>query len=164
MKENIAETRPVLAVLASREDSRALLGILGRSGYSLGCVSTWREAETLLRPSPPMGVVICGSGLSDGHRWLDVLAATQRMPMPPKVIVVDRLADGALWAEVLNLGCYDLLMTPFEPQEVRRVVSMAWDSWKRDSERAAARRKAAKAAKPSVQPSHRVLTAGGSSY
>ena len=49
------------------------------------------------------------------------------MSIPPQLIVADRLADDALWAEVLNLGGYDLLMTPFEPEEVLRVVSMAWD-------------------------------------
>jgi hypothetical protein len=38
------------------------------------------------------------------------------MPIPPQLIVADRLARDGLWAEVLNLGCYDLLMTPFKPK------------------------------------------------
>ena len=58
------------------------------------------------------------------------------MSIPPQLIVADRLADDALWAEVLNLGGYDLLMTPFEPEEVWRVVSMAWDFREREVERA----------------------------
>jgi DNA-binding response OmpR family regulator len=35
------------------------------------------------------------------------------------------LADEALWAEVLNLGGYDVLTKPFDPKEVHHAVSMA---------------------------------------
>ena len=49
-------------------------------------------------------------------------------PTPP-LIVADHLGDERLWAEVLNLGCYDLLLKPFEAKEVLRVVSAAWQSW-----------------------------------
>jgi len=51
-----------------------------------------------------------------------------------QVIVADRLADEALWTEALNLGCYDVLMTPFDAQKVLRVVAMAWDFWRRGLE------------------------------
>src|ERR1019366_5350356 len=40
-----------------------------------------------------------------------------------------RLADERLWAEVLNLGWYDVLATPFDADEVYRVMSYAVDSW-----------------------------------
>jgi hypothetical protein len=43
-----------------------------------------------------------------------------------------------LWAEVLNLGGYDLLMKPFEEAEVYRVVGLAWLFWKDHVERRAA--------------------------
>ena len=57
------------------------------------------------------------------------------------LIVTDRLADERLWAEVLNLGGYDLLLKPFDPEEVLRVVNSAWTSWKLTS--AKSRRRAA---------------------
>jgi hypothetical protein len=41
---------------------------------------------------------------------------------PPNFIVFSCLADEFLWAEVLNLGGFDVLMTPFEPEEVLRVA------------------------------------------
>jgi FixJ family two-component response regulator len=41
------------------------------------------------------------------------------------VIVTSRLADDCLWAEVLNLGSYDLLMKPFDGEETVRVLAMA---------------------------------------
>ncbi len=49
----------------------------------------------------------------------------------PNLIVTSRLADEGLWAEVLNLGGYDVLAQPFDAEEVYRVVFLAWDEWKR---------------------------------
>jgi hypothetical protein len=34
-----------------------------------------------------------------------------------------------LWAEVLNLGGYDVLLKPFDRAEVVRVAGMAWRCW-----------------------------------
>ena len=42
------------------------------------------------------------------------------------MIVTSRLADDRLWAEVLNLGGYDVLAKPFDASEVARVVGTAW--------------------------------------
>ena len=53
--------------------------------------------------------------------------------------MASRLADEAFWAEVLNLGAYDVLMKPFDATEVFRVVSLAWLSWKNDRERLVSR-------------------------
>jgi DNA-binding response OmpR family regulator len=51
------------------------------------------------------------------------------------LIVCSLLADDRLWAEVLNIGGYDVLMKPFLPIEVTRVVRMAARQvrWKRQS-------------------------------
>jgi DNA-binding response OmpR family regulator len=39
--------------------------------------------------------------------------------------VTSRLADERLWAEVLSLGGYDVLMKPFDVSEVYRVIRLA---------------------------------------
>jgi DNA-binding response OmpR family regulator len=49
----------------------------------------------------------------------------QTLDYPPPLIVSDRLADERLWAEVLNLGAYDLLAMPFDAKEVLHAVSAA---------------------------------------
>jgi len=46
--------------------------------------------------------------------------------------VYSRLADESLWAQVLNLGGFDVLMTPFEPAEVLRVTFAACRRWEYD--------------------------------
>jgi len=49
---------------------------------------------------------------------------------PPVIIVASGMANDSLWGEVLNFGGYDLLMEPFERNEVYRVISLAWLHWK----------------------------------
>jgi DNA-binding NtrC family response regulator len=66
----------------------------------------------------------------------------------PQFIVADPGADEDLWVEVLHFGCYDLLRTPFDPEQALRVVSRAWDFWKREQTRLAA---LSKLAQPSEQ-------------
>jgi hypothetical protein len=65
--------------------------------------------------------VICERSLPDGE-WKDLLGKT------PRLIVTSYAADESLWAEVLNLGGYDVLAQPFDEQEVRRVVALAGGS------------------------------------
>ena len=94
---------------------------------SQGC----RQALQLLS-SKTVGVLICAQDLPDGH-WEDLLLAGGGLTVPPSVIVCSRAADECLWAEVLNLGGYDVLIKPFDRQEVLRVTSSAWQCWKRQS-------------------------------
>jgi DNA-binding response OmpR family regulator len=44
---------------------------------------------------------------------------------PPQLIVTSRTADESLWAEVLNVGGYDVMAQPFEQYEVERVIASA---------------------------------------
>jgi DNA-binding NtrC family response regulator len=70
-------------------------------------------------------LVICDHRLPDGG-WKSVLAALDSMEDRPVLIVSSRLADERLWAEVLNLGAFDLLLgSPFVPEEVLRVTESA---------------------------------------
>jgi DNA-binding response OmpR family regulator len=62
--------------------------------------------------------------LPDGD-WRNILAGLARLSSAPKLIVTSRLADDALWAEVLNLGGHDVLAKPFDTEEVLRVVGYA---------------------------------------
>jgi hypothetical protein len=76
-----------------------------------------------------VAVVICERYERDGC-WRDVLEGTQKVPAPPSLIVCSRLADDYLWADVLNLGGYDVLVKPFDREEVLRVAYLAWHAWK----------------------------------
>jgi hypothetical protein len=73
-------------------------------------------------------VVICQCSLPDGD-WRDVLGQTAILPNAPRLIVTSPEPDDRLWAEVFNMGGYDVLTTPFDKNEVMWAVVVAWQSW-----------------------------------
>ena len=113
----------LMAVLPTREDRTALERIIGPCMWELQWTCTCREAiDAFRRTSPP--IVICDRDLPDGD-WRQLWDILARDPSPPMFIVTSRLADDALWAEVLNVGGYDLLLKPFRAEEVIRMVHVA---------------------------------------
>jgi DNA-binding response OmpR family regulator len=74
-------------------------------------------------------IVICADQLPDGS-WKDVLSRFAPISEPPRLIVASRHADERLWSEVLNLGGFDLLATPFREVEVGYAIGSAWVDWK----------------------------------
>lgn len=86
-------------------------------------VKDCESAREMLKSSVPR-VVVCEGDLPDGS-WRNILDALQELPAPPNLVVTSRLADEYLWAEVLNLGGYDVLVKPFDAGEVLRVIGMA---------------------------------------
>jgi DNA-binding response OmpR family regulator len=113
-----------LAVNLAHEDSGSLAGILIGSRWQLKEVQTCQEALYLLR-NGPLPVVLCEPKMSDGT-WNILLDGLRELAAPPPVIVVSRLADEHLWVEVLGLGGYDVLATPFDGTEVLQILSLAW--------------------------------------
>jgi len=75
--------------------------------------------------SGQFAVILCECKLPDGN-WLEILNQISGRSEKCFLIVTSRLADASLWAEVLNLGGYDLLAKPFNRQEVRHVLTSAW--------------------------------------
>ena len=65
-------------------------------------------------------IVLCDCDLMP-RAWQAVLEHLSVLPDPPLIIVTSRLADERLWAEVLNLGAYDVLVKPFDATEVIRI-------------------------------------------
>jgi len=123
----------VLAVSPFEDDHLFLRNIFSHSKWRISGVQCWREALDYLSERRT-AVVICERDLPDSD-WKKVLVELSSMPDSPLLIVTSRSADDHLWAEVLNLGGYDVLMKPFETLEVVRVVSLAWLNWKTGLER-----------------------------
>lgn len=123
----------VLAVSSSEEDVRFLRHLFSHSNWIIHTARGCAEAiELLQRRHVP--IVLCDFELADGT-WRDMLRALAGLAEPALLIVASRTADDYLWAEVLNLGGYDVLVKPYEPQEVVRVISLAWLHWKNLRER-----------------------------
>jgi DNA-binding response OmpR family regulator len=99
------------------------VGCVLRSKCRLRSACCIREALRQVWQRPP-AVMLCERDLPDGT-WRELWEQVRERDTPPSLIVVSRLADERLWAEVLNLGGYDVLSKPFDPAEVRRVVENA---------------------------------------
>lgn len=118
---------PALLIVGYSEARRTPLKRVAESfGWSCLESAGCGEAMTLLRREH-ISVVVCEQHLPDGN-WRSLLEEIGGLTCQPHVIVASELTDPGLWAEVLNLGAYDVLMLPFDDDEVRRVVSFAWES------------------------------------
>lgn len=113
----------VLAIGEFAADRLLLQDICRKSGWRLTEARDHRAAMQIL-DRQPVHVVIAESELPNGN-WKRVLSDLRRLPNPPQLIVTSRTADDYLWAEVLNVGGYDVLPQPLERDEVERVVAAA---------------------------------------
>jgi DNA-binding response OmpR family regulator len=161
MGGNVAEkpiaNPTILAVFSGIEDRTSLVNIFVQSGWEVRFTCTLSETQAALRASPP-GVILSDSRFSDGRGWSDMLNELQKLEDPPPLIVADRLADEHLWAEVLNLGAYDLLTKPFAPKEVLHAVSMACR--RRESEQGMGRRRKPATPARHVAPAMKITAIG----
>jgi DNA-binding response OmpR family regulator len=112
----------VLTVSPNQEDRKSLESVLDTPGWTIREANSIREATRLLQDRPSL--VLCERYLPDGT-WKDVFDAAAGLDNPPPVVVVSRSADRRLWAEVLNIGGFDVLLKPFERKEVHHVMAAA---------------------------------------
>jgi DNA-binding NtrC family response regulator len=139
----------VLVVGASKDDRDALQRILGKSSWDLRSVPSCGEACAFLDGNP-VPVLICGCD-TPSVNWRDLAKHLAGMPQAPRLIVSSRFADEYLWAEVLNLGGYDLLVSPFDSGEVLRIVDLARYSWETERRRSMKSAEMPKSAEPPVE-------------
>jgi DNA-binding response OmpR family regulator len=119
--------KSALLVSPFSEDHQLLSQIFLDKGWTLRLAYMLGSALAVLRERP-IPVVIAERALPCGD-WKDLFAALQLLPNHPLLVVTSRLADEELWAEVLNLGGYDVLAKPFETAEVQWVLESAWRIW-----------------------------------
>lgn len=126
---NPGEIITVLLVSSHPEDHRFLRQTFAHPNWKLYRALDRRQAEPMLLAAQ-IPVVLCERSLPDGT-WRDVFGIAESLHQPPMFVVVSEAADQYLWAEVLNLGGYDVLAKPFDRGELLRVIGMSWRHWKR---------------------------------
>jgi DNA-binding response OmpR family regulator len=112
-----------LAVGEFHQDRPLLHDLFRDLGWRLFEASNRRRAIQCLERNV-VHVVLAESDLPNWN-WKKILRDIRRLAPPPQLIVTSRTADDYLWAEVLNIGGYDVLPQPFERDEVERVVASA---------------------------------------
>ena len=104
------QDRPLL-----QTSSVTLAGVSSRPATAAGPCSV---------STSPVQVVLAESEMPSWN-WRKVLSDLRRLSQPPQLIVTSRTADDYLWAEVLNIGGYDVLPQPLARDEVERVIAAA---------------------------------------
>src|SRR3954470_9367907 len=113
----------ILSLSAAAEDHIAVRQSLSRIPCRVQTAESCHSAFGILRYGH-ISIVVCERDLPDGS-WRDVLERVDSLSEMPFLIVTSRLADEWLWAEVLNLGGYDVLAKPFNADETRHVLETA---------------------------------------
>ena len=113
----------VLSVSPMEEDSRALGELIAPSHCTLQPARDRDHARSLL-DQHAVAVVVSEQDLPDGT-WRNVQEDLRQLPEPPVLVVASRSADERLWLEVLESGGFDVLVKPWRPDEVRRVLASA---------------------------------------
>jgi DNA-binding response OmpR family regulator len=114
----------ILSISAAGEDHTALRKLLRGFRCRLATATTCRVGLQLLGLTQ-ISIVVCERQLPDGT-WLDILNDLDGRMEKPLLIVTSRFADEALWAEVLNLGGFDVIAKPFDTRGARHVLETAY--------------------------------------
>jgi DNA-binding NtrC family response regulator len=128
-------TRIVTVLLISPDagDHILIRHVFDHSNWVLYHCRTIEDGLCFLREHE-LPVVISEERLA-GADWKDVLRALDATARPAKLIVTAYGADSSLWAEVINLGGYDVLAKPWTERELYYTVSQAWLAWKQEAGR-----------------------------
>ncbi len=135
----------ILMVGSCEENSRTLQKLARDSGWEFTVALDCGSALVRLQEQVAE-VVVCEEDLEDGD-WRTLLGEMKSMACGSRLVVASRLEKDWFWGEVLRHEIHDVLLTPCEVEEVRRVVSQALQTKparrKPGSERPARRAKAA---------------------
>jgi DNA-binding NtrC family response regulator len=118
-------THNIKAMLVMAQERRStLVNALETCGFDVLPACDCNEARRMLETQPLVQVVVTDARLHDGD-WRRVFEIVERGRRKIEVVVCSRLGDPKLWLDVLEQGGYDVLVEPFEREEVQRIVEAA---------------------------------------
>lgn len=101
-----------------------LFNALESCGIEVLPVYDCNQARRMFEAQAPVQVVVTDALLDDGD-WRQVLEIVAHRRRKIEVVVCSRLGEPKLWLDVLEEGGCDVLVEPFEHEEVRRIVEAA---------------------------------------
>ena len=125
--QNTPELFTILVVSSLEEDAAEVRQSLADPGWAVELCQGGEEALDHLREGR-ISVVLCEREFPSGN-WQRLFFAAQSLERPPVFVVASPHADEHLWAEVLNVGGYDVLLKPFDRTELARVLRGAAKHW-----------------------------------
>jgi two-component system chemotaxis response regulator CheY len=111
-------------LIMARECRLPLLEALESCGIDVLPVCDCSEARRALETQPKVQVVLTDTSLPDGD-WQEVLEIVAQSRANVEVVVCSHMGDHRLWIDVMERGAYDLLIQPYQREEIRRTVESA---------------------------------------
>ena len=118
------EPKITVMLIMARERRLSLLETLEVSGIYVLPVCDCSEARRMLESQLQVQVVLTDRALPDGD-WRAVLEIVAQERANVQVVVCSRLRDHQLVIDVLEQGAYDVLIEPYQREEIRRVLESA---------------------------------------
>ncbi len=128
----------ILSIASQSADHTCLKTAVGGTGWQVQEAGSYREATRMLC-TERFPVIVCEQRLADGS-WKDILGQICMLYQAPRLLVTAADADDRLWAEVLNMGGFDVLLKPLRASEVTRVIDFAYRNWDAEGSRKPAAR------------------------
>ena len=110
-------------LVMAQERRLPLLDALESCGIEVLPVCNCNEARRMLE-AQPVQAVVTDAVLHDGD-WRRVLEIVEQGRRRIEVVVCSRLGDPKLWLDVLEQGGYDVLVQPYQREEIKRIVEAA---------------------------------------
>ena len=118
-------TPKIKAMLVMAQERRQpLLDALESCGIEVLAVRNCNEARRMLGTHPLVQAVVTDTRLPDGD-WRQVLEIVEQGRRKIEVVVCSGLGDAKLWLDVLEQGGYDVLVQPYQREEIQRIVEAA---------------------------------------
>ena len=111
-------------VVMAQGRCQPMLDALESCGIELLSVRNCSEARRMLEAQPMVQVVVTDATLPDGD-WRRVLEIVEQGRRRIEVVVCSRLGDPKMWLDVLEEGGYDVLVQPYQREEIKRIVEAA---------------------------------------
>jgi DNA-binding response OmpR family regulator len=118
----------ILFVSKSEADLCVLRDVAHQAGQSVVCVSDSDTARVEIRKSNP-DLVLWDADMRGSQDWRGLLEEEEA----PLLIVASKVPSQRFWAEVLNLGGFDVLTLPFVHGELEQSVCSALQNYARAS-------------------------------
>ncbi len=118
------QSQPTALLVMSREQPCSLMNQLIAITAEVQVASSCERAAQLLRDNPDINLVLTDLCLPDGS-WFDILNLVTELHPGAAVVACARVADDKLWTHVLEAGGFDVLVEPYEDQEVSRILGAA---------------------------------------
>ncbi len=118
------QTKISAMLIMARERRLPLLAALESCGIDVVPVCDCNEGRRMLEIQPQVQVVLTDAALPDGD-WRGVFQIVAQAGANIQVVVCSRLGDHKLWIDVLEQGAYDVLVEPYQHDEIRRILEAA---------------------------------------